>query len=197
MLYFAQWKVLLICGICLLGVLFSLPNVFTPAQLAWLPGSIPHRQVNLGLDLRGGSYLLLEVDVAAAQTEQLNSLVDNVRDALRNAKIGYTDLNVQNGAIVVKISDQDRIDDARNALAKIDPSLTLDIGPDGAGKMQFSAEATSQRRQQAVDQSIEIIRRRIDETGTKEPTIQRQGSDRILVELPGIDNPEHVKALLG
>jgi preprotein translocase subunit SecD len=197
MLYFAQWKVLLIYGICLLGVLFSLPNVFTPAQLAWLPGSIPHRQVNLGLDLRGGSYLLLEVDVAAAQTEQLNSLVDNVRDALRNAKIGYTDLNVQNGAIVFKISDQDRIDDARNALSKIDASLTLDIGPDGAGKMQFSAEATSQRRQQAVDQSIEIIRRRIDETGTKEPTIQRQGSDRILVELPGIDNPEHVKALLG
>jgi preprotein translocase subunit SecD len=197
MLYFAQWKVLLICGVCLLGVLFSLPNVFTPAQLAWLPASIPHKQVNLGLDLRGGSYLLLEVDVAAAQTEQLNSLIDSVRDALRNAKIGYTDLNVQNGAIVFKVSDQDRIDDARNALSKIDPALTLDIGADGAGKMQFSVEATDQRRQQAIDQSIEIIRRRIDETGTKEPTIQRQGADRILVELPGIDNPEHVKALLG
>jgi preprotein translocase subunit SecD len=197
MLYFAQWKVLLICGVCLLGVLFSLPNVFTPAQLAWLPASIPHKQVNLGLDLRGGSYLLLEVDVAAAQTEQLNSLIDNVRAALRNAKIGYTDLNVQNGAIVFKITDQDRIGDARDALSKIDASLTLDVGADGAGKMQFSAEATSQRREQAVDQSIEIIRRRIDETGTKEPTIQRQGANRILVELPGIDNPEHVKALLG
>ena len=86
MLYFAQWKVLLICGICLLGVLFSLPNVFTPAQLAWLPASIPHKQVNLGLDLRGGSYLLLEVDVAAAQTEQLNSIIDNVRDALLTEK---------------------------------------------------------------------------------------------------------------
>jgi preprotein translocase subunit SecD len=197
MLYFANWKVLLICGVCALGVLFSLPNLFTPAQLAWLPNFLPHRQVALGLDLRGGSYLLLQVDVAAAQTEQLNSIIDNVRDALRNAKIGYKDLNVQNNAIVFTILDADRLEDARAALSKIDPSLTVDIGPDGAGKMQFTAQATDQRRSQAVDQSIEIIRRRIDETGTKEPTIQRQGQDRILVELPGIDNPEHVKALLG
>src|ERR1700722_1438733 len=102
MLYFANWKVLLILGACALGVLFSLPNLFAPAQLSWLPSSIPHKQVSLGLDLRGGSYLLLEVDVAAAQTEQMNSIVENVRDALRNAKIGYTDLNVQNNAIVFK-----------------------------------------------------------------------------------------------
>jgi len=197
MLYFANWKILLICGVCALGVLFSLPNLLSPAQLAWLPSSIPHKQVNLGLDLRGGSYLLLEVDVAAAQNEQLNSIIDNVRDALRNAKIGYKDLNVENGAIVFTILDADRIDDARTALSKIDPSLTVDVAANGAGKIQFSAQATDQRRSQAVDQSIEIIRRRIDETGTKEPTIQRQGQDRILVELPGIDNPEHVKALLG
>jgi preprotein translocase subunit SecD len=197
MLYFANWKVVLICGVCLLGVLFSLPNLFTPAQLAWLPHSIPLRQVSLGLDLRGGSYLLLQVDVGAAQTEQLNSTIETVRDALRNAKIGYTNLNVENGTIVFTIRDQDRIEDARAALGKIDPALTLTLGSDGAGKMQFSAVATEQRRSQAVQQSIEIIRRRIDETGTKEPAIQQQGSDRILVELPGVDNPEHVKALLG
>ncbi|HZK90316.1 MAG TPA: protein translocase subunit SecD [Stellaceae bacterium] len=197
MLYFANWKVLLICGVCLLGVLFSLPNLFAPAQLAWLPNAIPHKQVALGLDLRGGSYLLLQVDVAAAQTEQLNGIIDNVRDALRGAKINYKNLNVENNAIVFTITDTDRIEDARAAITKIDPSLTLDLGPDGAGKMQFSAQATDQRRSQAVEQSIEIIRRRIDETGTKEPTIQRQGQDRILVELPGIDNPEHVKTLLG
>ena len=197
MLYFANWKILLICAACALGVLFSLPNLFTPEQLAWLPAQVRLRQVNLGLDLRGGSYLLLEVDVAAAQTEQLNSIIDNVRNALLDAKIGYTGLNVENNAIAFNIRDTDRIDDAKNALAKIDPALTVDIGSDGAGKMQFSAQATEQRRQQAVDQSIEIIRRRLDETGTKEPTIQRQGSDRILVELPGVGDPEHVKELLG
>ena len=197
MLYFANWKILLILGVCALGVLFSLPNLFTATQLAWLPSWIPHKQVNLGLDLRGGSYLLLQVDVAAAQTEQLNSTIDNVRDALREAKIGYTGLNVENNAIVFSIRDTDRIEDARGKLAKIDPSLSVAISPDGAGKMQFTPQATDMRRQQAVDQSIEIVRRRIDETGTKEPTIQRQGADRILVELPGVGNPEHVKALLG
>jgi protein-export membrane protein SecD len=197
MLYFANWKVLLICGVCALGVLFSLPNLLSPAQLSWLPAKIPHKQVSLGLDLRGGSYLLLEVDIAAAQREQLNSITDNVRDTLRNEKIGYTGLNVQGNAIVFTVRDADRIEDARAALGKIDSALTVDIGSDGAGKMQFSTQATDQRRQQAVDQSIEIIRRRIDETGTKEPTIQRQGQDRIFVELPGIDNPEHVKTLLG
>src|SRR5712692_5924612 len=185
MLYFANWKVLLICAVCAFGVIASIPNLFSATQLAHLPRFIPHRQVALGLDLRGGSYLLLEVDVAAAQHDHLNSIVDSVRNALRDAKIGYTRLNV------------DRIDAARQALGKTDPDLTIEIGSGGAGTMRFSAVATETRRRQAVEQSIEIIRRRIDETGTKEPTIQREGQSRILVQLPGVDNPEHVKALLG
>jgi protein-export membrane protein SecD len=197
MLYFANWKVALIVGACLLGVLLSLPNLFTPAQLAFLPRWIPHKQVSLGLDLRGGSYLLLEVDVAAAQRERLNSTIDGVRNALRDAKIGYTGLNVEGDAIVFTIRDRDRIEEARGVLAKLDPELAVEIGADGSGTMRFSAVATETRRRQAVEQSIEIIRRRIDETGTKEPTIQREGQNRILVQLPGIENPEHVKALLG
>src|SRR5712691_13278177 len=198
MLYFANWKVLLICAVCALGVLASIPNLFTPAQLAHLPSFIPHKQVALGLDLRGGSYLLLEVDVAAAQRDRLNSIIDSVRNTLRDAKIGYTGgPSVEGDAIVFTIREPDRIDDARQALAKIDPELTVAIGSDGAGTMQFGTVASETRRRQAVEQSIEIIRRRIDETGTKEPTIQREGQDRILVQLPGVDNPEHVKALLG
>jgi len=197
MLYFANWKVLLICGICALGVLLSLPNLFTPAQLARLPNFIPHKQVALGLDLRGGSYLLLEVDVAAAQRDRLNTIIDSVRSTLRDAHIGYTGLNVEGDAITFTIRESDRIEDAKKALAKIDPDLTVEIGSDGSGTMKFSAAATESRRRQAVEQSIEIIRRRIDETGTKEPTIQREGQDRILVQLPGVDNPEHVKSLLG
>jgi protein-export membrane protein SecD len=197
MLYFANWKVLVICAVCALGVLLSLPNLFTPAQLDKLPHFVPHKQVALGLDLRGGSYLLLQVDVAAAQSERLNSLVETVRTTLLNAKIGYTGLNVDGDKIVFSIRDNDRIEDARTALQKLDPDLTVVIKSDGGGTMQFSQVAVDSRRRQAVDQSIEIIRRRIDETGTKEPTIQREGQDRILVQLPGVDNPEHVKALLG
>jgi protein-export membrane protein SecD len=197
MLYFANWKVLLICAVCALGVILSLPNLFTQAQLSHLPNIVPHKQVALGLDLRGGSYLLLEVDVAAAERERLNSVIDSVRNTLRDAKIGYTGLNVEGDAIAFTIRDTDRIEDARQALAKLDPELVVNIGSDGAGTIKFSQLATENRRRQAVEQSIEIIRRRIDETGTKEPTIQREGQDRILVQLPGVDNPEHVKALLG
>jgi len=197
MLYFANWKILLICGVCLLGVLLSIPNLLPQNDLARLPQIIPHKQVSLGLDLRGGSYLLLKVDVDAAQRERLNSIVDSVRNTLRDAHIGYTGLNVEGDAITFTIRDTDRIEEAKQALAKADPDLVVDIAPDGAGTMRFSPQATQARRQQAVEQSIEIIRRRIDETGTKEPTIQREGQDRILVQLPGVDNPEHVKALLG
>jgi preprotein translocase subunit SecD len=197
MLYFANWKVILICAVCALGVIFTLPNLFSQAQLSHLPNVIPHKQVSLGLDLRGGSYLLLEVDVAAAERERLNSMIDSVRNVLRDAKIGYTGLNVEGDAIAFTVRDADRIEDARAALAKMDPDLAVQIGSDGSGTIKFSQVATETRRRQAVEQSIEIIRRRIDETGTKEPTIQREGQDRILVQLPGVDNPEHVKALLG
>jgi protein-export membrane protein SecD len=196
MLYFANWKVLLISGVCLLGVLLSALNLLTPAQLAYLPGFM-RKQVALGLDLRGGSYLLLQVDVAAAQHERLNTVIDSVRNTLRDAHIGYTGLNVEGDAITFTIRETDRLEEAKRDLAKIDPDLTVEIAADGSGTMKFSAVATETRRRQAVEQSIEIIRRRIDETGTKEPTIQREGQDRILVQLPGVDNPEHVKALLG
>src|SRR5882672_3391818 len=131
MLYFATWKVLLICAVCALGVLLSLPNLFSPTQLAYVPRFIPHKQVALGLDLRGGSYLLLEVDVAAAQRDRLNAIIDLVRNALRDAKIGYTGLNVEGDAIVFTIRETGRIDEARQALAKTDPDLNVEIAGDG------------------------------------------------------------------
>jgi len=196
MLYFANWKVVVICAVCALGVLLSLPNLFTEAQLSRLP-AFAQKQVSLGLDLRGGSYLLLQVDVEAAQRERLNGVVEGVRKTLLDAKIGYEGLKSEGDAAVFTISDKGRIEDARQALAKLDPDLALTIAADGTGSMRFTQVATDSRRRQAVDQSIEIIRRRIDETGTKEPTIQREGQDRILVQLPGIDNPQRVKELLG
>src|SRR5579862_5120310 len=120
MLYFANWKVMLICAVCALGVILSIPNLFTPAQLALLPQFIPHKQVALGLDLRGGSYLLLEVDVAAAERERLTAVVDSVRNALRDARIGYTGLNVEGDAILFQVRDGDKIEEARRILQKLD-----------------------------------------------------------------------------
>jgi protein-export membrane protein SecD len=197
MLYFANWKVILICAICAASVILCLPNLFTERQLASLPSWLPQKQVALGLDLRGGSYLLLEVDVAAAERERLNSIEELVRNALRDARIGYTGLSNQGDAVAFTISDAGRIADARQVLSKLDNDFAVEIAANGAGTVRIRQAAMDARRRQAVEQSIEIIRRRIDETGTKEPTIQRQGEDRILVQLPGVDNPEHVKALLG
>src|SRR5579875_2234785 len=161
MLYFANWKVLLIVAVCALGVLFSLPNLFSAATVEAWPDFLPHKQVALGLDLHGGSYLLLKVDFAQAQSERLNSLIDTVREPCQ-------------------------IDRARAALAKVDPDLNVNIAADGAAMLAYNALATETRRRQAVEQSIEIIRRRIDATGIKEPTIAREGTDRIVVELPGV-----------
>ncbi|MGD9616301.1 MAG: protein translocase subunit SecD [Alphaproteobacteria bacterium] len=197
MLYFANWKVILICAICAAGVLLALPNLFTERQLSALPSWLPHNQVSLGLDLRGGSYLLLEVDIAAAERERLNSVEESVRNTLRDARIGYTGLAVQGDAVVLQVRDPAQISAARQALERMDNDLAVEIGPDGTAAIRFRQAAKDARRRQAVEQSIEIIRRRIDETGTKEPTIQRQGQDRILVQLPGVDDPEQVKALLG
>ena len=140
---------------------------------------------------------MLEVDIAAAQRERLNTTIDSVRNTLRDAHIGYTGLNVEGDAIAFTIRETDRVEEAKRDLAKIAPDMTVEIAPDGAGTMKFSTVATETRRRQAVEQSIEIIRRRIDETGTKEPTIQREGQDRILVQLPGVDNPQRIKELLG
>src|SRR5689334_20212433 len=160
MLYFANWKVILICAVCAAGVILSIPNLFTEQQLAGLPRWLPQKQVSLGLDLRGGSYLLLEVDVAAAERERLNSVEETVRNALRDAKIGYTALANQGNAVTFTIRDPAQIAAARQALGKLDTDLTVEIGADGAGTIRFRQAALDARRRQAVDQSIEIIRRR-------------------------------------
>ncbi|HUE18637.1 MAG TPA: protein translocase subunit SecD [Stellaceae bacterium] len=197
MLYFQTWKVLLILAICALGVIFSLPNLFSAQTVDSWPSFLPHRQVSLGLDLRGGSHLLLEVDMASVERERLTGLVDEIRTSLLTAKLGYTDLAALNDHVGFTLRDPSQADDARDALSKVDPDLDLTVSASGQASAKFKETAIQARRRSAVDQSIEIVRRRIDETGTKEPTIQREGEDRILVQLPGVENPEHVKELLG
>ena len=203
MLHFQTWKIAIIVLVCAFGVIFSVPNLLPVSTLEALPGFLPKRQVSLGLDLRGGSHLLLEVDFGAALKERLNNVIDGARTALRNARIGYTGLNVEGDKVVLALRDfdqikgQGRVEEVEKLFRDLDPDLVPTIGSDGQVTLRYSDIAMTARRKAAVDQSIEIIRRRVDETGTKEPTIQRQGEDRILVQLPGIDNPEHVKQLLG
>ncbi|HUK10255.1 MAG TPA: protein translocase subunit SecD [Stellaceae bacterium] len=197
MLYFEPWKIILIVGTCVLGVLFTLPNLFSKSTLESLPRWIPHPQISLGLDLQGGSHLLYEVDMNSMLREQLNNALDSVRTELVAAKIGYSQLEVQGDQIVIQLRDPASIENARAILQKIDPDFSVEVSPDGHATMTYNEAALEARKHKVIEQSIEVIRRRIDETGTKEPTIQREGEDRILVQLPGVDDPERMKALIG
>ncbi|MEX0698047.1 MAG: protein translocase subunit SecD [Dongiaceae bacterium] len=197
MVFFAKWKIALILAVLAAGVVFSAPNLIDRETAESLPGWLPRQQVNLGLDLQGGSHLLLEVEVDEVLREQLTAVVDGVRIELRKANIGYTDLGIEGNAVVFNLRDPTTAAAARPLLTEIATDMTIEVSDVGAVAIAFTEATIEQRRRHAVEQSIEIVRRRIDETGTREPTIQRQGSDRILVQLPGIKDPERVKALIG
>ncbi len=194
-MHYPRWKTLLILFLCFGGLLFAVPNVLPRQTADALPGWL--QPVNLGLDLQGGSHLLLEVETGAVVKEQLTGLVDAVRGALRDQRIRYADLGIHGSAVTVKILDAEAREQTREILRKLDPSTTVDIRDDGTATLTYTEQALLERQKAAVDQSIEIVRRRVDELGTREPTIMRQGEDRILVQLPGVDDPDRIKNLLG
>src|SRR3954463_10253878 len=123
MLNFEPWKRIAIAAVCLLGVLLSLPNLFSPETLDRLPSWLPKKQVSLGLDLRGGSHLLLEVNTAAAFAERMNGVVDALRTKLRDARIGYTGLAAQGDQVVLTLRDKERVNDIRQLVREIDVDL--------------------------------------------------------------------------
>ena len=202
MMYFSRMKSTLILGVCLLGLLLGVPNLF-PAPAAWMPW----RTVHLGLDLRGGSYLLLEVDMKAVVKERLDSLADGVRQALRERRIFYQTLEPQpdQNRVLLRLRDARQTDTAAAALKPLigqdaatgRPDVAIGSDPNGTITLTLSAPALAARAAGAVNQSIEIIRRRIDETGVLDPQITRQGQDRIVVQLPGVGDPDRIKKLIG
>ncbi|MGE0117605.1 MAG: protein translocase subunit SecD [Dongiaceae bacterium] len=197
MVHFAKWKTWLTLAILLAGIIFAAPNLLTQEQAESLPPWLPHNQISLGLDLRGGSHLLFEVDVAAVVRERLESAKDTLRDVLRRNDIGYTGLAVSNGIVIAQLADPAARDNALSLLRESAGGITWDIDQSGKVQGQFAEQDLRQLQSQVVEQSIEIIRQRIDESGVKEPTIVRQGEDRIIVQLPGVGDPERLEQLIG
>ncbi|MGC6511429.1 MAG: protein translocase subunit SecD [Parvibaculales bacterium] len=214
MLHFSKSKILLILATLVLGLLFSLPNFVGEDGRSSLPAFVPDSSLNLGLDLQGGSHLLLEVDTDTVQRERFDNLVSDIRLALRDQKIGYSNLAVSKEddkfGVKVRIRNAVNLTKAKKTLQDISEPVMVNMFSgqtateldvlqleDGAFFVTFTEDALLQRNIKAVEQSIEIVRRRIDELGTTEPTIQRQGSNRILVQVPGLDDPERLKNLLG
>ncbi|MDP2618739.1 MAG: protein translocase subunit SecD [Hyphomicrobiales bacterium] len=209
MLHFARWKAVLILLVGAAGILFSLPNFVPVRELGWIPSWLPHKQLVLGLDLQGGVHLLWEVDTASVIDSRLKNLRDDVRSTLRTARIQNRNfLKREDQSIDVRLSPEDR-DAARRALRDLAApvagsfltgnqvsEVAIEDAPEGL-TLRLTEEGVQRRIALVVEQSIEVIRRRIDQLGTTEPTIQRQGADRILVQVPGEQNPERVKDLVG
>ena len=196
MIFFERWKITTILAICFLGLVYAAPNLMPRDAARALPAWLPHKQINLGLDLQGGAHLLLEVDLDSVFRERVNSIVDSVRVALRRGNIGYVDLEQTPNGVSFGVRNSADLDKAREAVRQIDPDV--EIRTDGNTiSIQLTEQAMRDRRRSAVEQSIEIVRRRIDPDGVLELTIQAQGADRILVQIPGEQDPERIKRLLG
>src|ERR1700744_4524332 len=207
MLYFTRWKALAIILTALVVCLCAVPNFFPEAKVKTWP-VWAQRHLVLGLDLQGGSYLLLEVDSNYVKKEKLDQVRDDVRRVLREAKIGYTGLASHPDNVEVRVKDAD-LQNALTKLRELSQPLTGLLGSNGQRSLEVSdaggglihltvtPAAINDRIRQTIEQSIQIVERRVNELGTVEPLIQRQGQDRILVQVPGLQDPTRLKELLG
>ncbi|HKD48717.1 MAG TPA: hypothetical protein VKB67_13605, partial [Rhizomicrobium sp.] len=209
MLQVSPWVRIVTLLVLLGGALIALPNALPQNVLDRFPSWLPSASVSLGLDLQGGSQLLLEVQFDQALKDKAEATIGDIRSAFRKAHIGYTDLGARGDTITVKVTDADRYDEAKSLITGLNPSVSnsvlsagtkqFDMAAPGNGviTLRMSDAYKTQTRQQILEQSIEVVRRRIDAMGTKEPTIERQGEDRILVQVPGLQDPDRLKTILG
>jgi preprotein translocase subunit SecD len=209
LLNFPPWKLWSIIAAIVLGIAYALPNFLSERQAAALPSFLPHQQLSLGLDLRGGSHLMLEASTDDVRKTKLETLEDTVRSELRQTEggaIATTDMSTAGGKLSFIVTDPARVETARAALEKATRPISslsgardVDIAVAGGNKIILSEtdSGVATSIDNAMAQAVEVIRKRIDELGTREPTIVRQGSNRIVVQVPGLQDPSALKALLG
>lgn len=206
MLQVARWRIILVAVVTVLGLAFAFPNFLPQSARDNLPGFLPRQGINLGLDLQGGSQLLLEIDRAAMQRQQLDNVADQMAAVLRDAEpaIRYTGRGAVDDAARVRLVDPTQMEAARRLLRPLSLSstggaeiLTFTEGEDGLIEARITPTHMRELSRQAAQQSIEVIRRRIDPTGTSEVTIVRQGDERIVVQAPGVSDPEMLKERIG
>jgi len=207
MLFFTRWKAAAILIMAFVVCLCAVPNFFPESTVKRWP-EWAQRHIVLGLDLQGGSHLLLQVDSNAVRKERLQSLNDDVLRVLRQARIQFTGRAVVGNSVQVHITRDTDVDNALAKLGELSTPLSGILGASGQRSVDVTANAglitltptdaaLTERIRQAVDQSIQIIERRVNELGLVEPTIQREGVDRILVQVPGLQDPSRLKEILG
>ena len=189
-------RLILIVASVIIGVLYAMPNFFNTAKQNQSFNFLPGKKINLGLDLKGGSYLLLKADMDVVFAEKLESLLSDIRSSLRKSKIGYKKLSIQNSTVSFQKRKNYSNEKIKSIIFSLDKNLIVENKLDSFF-IKFSEQNKKNITKTTMAQAIEIVRRRIDETGTNEPSIQQQGTDRIVVQLPGLDDPSRIKKLLG
>jgi preprotein translocase subunit SecD len=217
MLYFARWKIVVVVIACLAGLAFTAPNFFSKSSLQNSPTWLPRDQVRLGLDLQGGAHLLIEVLEDSVVDQRLNDLVETIRIELRDPekeRIGYRGgIRIRNKNVEFIVRKPEQVDEALSRVKSLATNVAPNMltGQTGGRDIEvtleegdrivvsLTEEALIDRIKSAVEQSVEIVRIRIEEFGVREPTIQRQGDNRILIQLPGITDDEltRIKKLIG
>ena len=200
MLHFSRLKIFFISLTILIGLFFFIPNFLnTPSKI------FPEKKVVLGLDLQGGSYLLLEVDSKPLFQEKIDTKAFDIRKKIRSERINYTNFKINNSQTIsfqINLENKNKIEkllndkDINSRVDETNKELQFVIN-DNIVNINFSAAYLQRIKKNAMEQSLEIIRSRIDELGTREPTIIAQGEERILIELPGIKNPKRIKEIIG
>ncbi len=201
MLYFSKLRIIFISLICLFFILIA-SNNFLDSTKRFID-----KKINLGLDLQGGSYLLLEIDNSPVIEQKLQNTSTLIRTYFKEKGIRIGNLNLTNDKIIFFVEEkfkQEVIDDFKDENSNINPyyprfkSHQFDINDNGSSlELSFSNQGLVELKTSSQDQALEIVRRRIDEIGTNEPNILKRGNDRVLVELPGLDDPMRIKSLLG
>lgn len=209
MLHFTRFKMIATVAVCLLGLLFALPNFFAKETVASWPSFFPHRQIPLGLDLQGGAHLLLTMDTDALRKDWLDNLRSDARRQLRDAKIYPSAIGVSGGAVQVRIDKPEEVDTAVRELRKLaqpigsavlgTTSNDLDVAKADGGLITLTPTPAGlqHRISSAASAAIETVNRRVNALGTAESTVVRQGRDRILIQYPGLQDTKQLKDIIG
>ena len=208
MLQVPLWTRVLVALILIGGILIALPNVLPDNLRSHLPGGWGNQTISLGLDLQGGSDLLLEVQFDEVQKDKVETLLLDVRHALRKAHIAFDKTGVTGDAISLHIVGHENVDQAKSLIDALNPTVgggvlagstrqyEATVSGDDRITMQMTDAYKKQALNEIVTQSVEVVRKRIDELGTREPSIERQGDDRIEVQVPGLSDPKRLLTLL-
>lgn len=206
MLDFPTWRRIWYSGLTMLAVLAALPSILSIGGIS-MPSAFPNPMVNLGLDLAGGSHILLEANPAQVRAQRLENMEESVEAVLSRSepRIRISDVSSKMGQLSFMLRDPARVDDAREEILPLTygAGLTgqrdweIQVVDDSRFVLTPTREGLEQAVSLAMESAIEVVRKRIDSLGTREPTIIRQGEDRIVVQVPGLEDPQALKRLIG